>query len=98
MKATEWQELQRLLKVADQQGFVQEALVETGLASKEQLPLIPGQKFHACLKGETTSNWQGYPKAKAKPMVIKGGCSSQTPIVPEMVGTGAMTDARAPPG
>jgi len=32
MKPTEWQELQRLLKVADQQGFVQEALVETGLA------------------------------------------------------------------
>ena len=104
MKATEWQELQRLLKVADQQGFVQEALVETGLASKEQLPLIPGQKFHACLKGETTPDWKGClgpqmvvnPKMKAKPaprpVVYKCGGGSRSDGLADGA-TGAMTDA-----
>ena len=92
MKATEWQELQRLLILADRQGFVQEALVETGIAKREQLPIIPGQKLQGCLDGETTTNWKGYaqanpgmvaPKAKAKPvarqLIFKGGESSEGP-------------------
>ena len=105
MKASDWQELQRLLVLADRQGFVQEALVETGIARKEQLPIVPGQKFQACLRGETTTDWKGYaqvgtgmvvPKAKPKPdakqMVFKGGESSECP---GSTGTtsGAMSDA-----
>ena len=92
MKASDWQELQRLLVLADRQGFVQEALVETGIAKREQLPVIPGQKFQSCLDGEATANWKGYAqvnpgmvvaKAKAKPfvrqMIFKGGESSDDP-------------------
>ena len=105
MKASDWQELQRLLILADRQGFVQEALVETGIARKEQLPIVPGQKFQACLRGETTTDWKGYaqvgtgmmiPKAKPKPaakqMVFKGGESSECS---GSTGTtaGAMSDA-----
>ena len=109
MKASDWQELQRLLVLADRQGFVQEALIETGIAKKEQLPIVPGQKFQACLRGETTADWKGYaqvntgmmvPKAKAKPvakqMIYKGGESSEcSGSTGATTGTmvGAMTDA-----
>ena len=109
MKASDWQELQRLLVLADRQGFVQEALIETGIAKKEQLPIVPGQKFQACLRGETTTDWKGYaqvnagmmvPKAKAKPvakqMIYKGGESSEcSGSTGATTGTmvGAMTDA-----
>ena len=87
---------------ADQQGFVQEALVATGLDTKEQLPLIPGQRFHSCLKGESTTDWKGYaglgaqtvliPKMAARPVIYKGGCSSRSDGLADGA-TGAMPDA-----
>ena len=58
MKASDWQELQKLLVLADRQGFVQEALVETGIAKREQLPVVPA-----------TTNWKGYAQVNPGMMV-----------------------------
>ena len=68
--------------------------------------LIPGQRFHACLKGETTTDWKGYaglgpqmvvnPKMKAKPaatpVIYKGGGASRGGGLADGA-MGAMTDA-----